>query len=91
MSNLYPRETVEFQPVEVTVDGVAVTDDVELAILAGATRPAELDWEAPTVLGAAIGVMVNGPVLGPGTYTVWARVTSYPEVPVINCRTFRVA
>lgn len=84
--NTYPRETVEFQPVEVKVDGAVVTDGVQLALTTGSDRPT--DWNDPTVVAGGIGVMVEG--LAVGTYHVWAKVTSSPETPVVDCGTFRV-
>jgi hypothetical protein len=88
MTNLYERETLEFQPVSVTLDDVEITTNVEFAVLLGNARPVELDWATPTTLDDRIGVMVDS--LTPGTYAVWARITSTPEVPVIDCGRFRV-
>ena len=85
-SPVFPRETVEFLPVVVRVDGTVVTADVEFSVVAAGARP--VTFAAPTTIGAAIGVMVD--TLDPGTYTVWAQVTSTPEVPVIDCGSFRV-
>lgn len=82
----YPRESVEFQPVTVTVDGVAVTTGVTFAVVPYGDRP--VTFVAPTTLGGKIGVMVSG--LGVGVYRVWAQVTSAPETPVIDCGTFTV-
>lgn len=84
--NTYPRETVEFQPVAVAVNGVPVTSGVEFTTAAAGTRPT--GWAAPVTLDAQIGVMVEG--LAPGTWHVWARITSDPEVPVIDCGAFDV-
>jgi hypothetical protein len=85
---LFQRETLEFLPVVVTVDGDPVTDDVEFAIVPAGGRPD--DWEAAETLGTAIGVMVAGTALGTGTFQVYARVTDAPEVPVVDAGTFRV-
>ena len=84
--NLYPRETVEFQPVTVLVDDVAVTTGVEFCVAASGSRP--VTWIAPVTLSSRIGVMVED--LTPGDWTVWARVTSSPELPVIDCGFFTV-
>lgn len=89
MSSVFQRETIEFLPVEVTLDGVAVTAGVELAITAGVARPTT--WAAPTSLGGRIGVLIgNGQAVG--VYTVWARITDAgsPEVPVIVLGTYRI-
>jgi hypothetical protein len=86
MSTDYPRETIEFQPVTVTVDGVAVTTGVQLCTVPNGSRPT--GWAAPTALSGKIGVMVTG--LAPGLYGIWAQITSSPEIPVINCGTISV-
>lgn len=85
--NTYPRETVEFQPVVVTVDGAAVTTGVQFAVVTAGARPTV--WVAPATLGDAIGVMVEG--FTPGTWHVWAQVSSAPEMPVIDCGAFDVS
>lgn len=87
MSTDYPRETVEFQPVTVTVDGTAVTTGVTFAVVAFGTRP--VTFAAPTTLGERIGVMVTG--LTPGIWQVFAKIVSSPETPVVDCGHFTVS
>jgi hypothetical protein len=83
----YPRETVEFLFVTVKLAGVEVQDNVTLCVaLSGSTRPAE--WVEPSTLDGKIGILITG--LIPGYYVVWAKVTSNPEIPVIDCGTFHV-
>lgn len=82
--NRYPRETVEFQPVVVTIDGQVITAGVQFAITAGSERPTV--WLDPVLIGGKAGLMIDGPA--PGLYRVWARVTDAPEQPVIDCGTF---
>lgn len=82
--NTYPRESVEFQPVTVTVDGVTVTSGVEFAVTEPGTRPTV--WAAAVTLSGKIGVMVEG--FNPGNWHVWARITSTPEIPVVDCGAF---
>lgn len=84
--NRFPRETVEFQPVTVKVDGVLVTDGVQLTITSGSTRPTV--WAPAVTLDGKIGVMVEG--LEVGSYTVWAKVSAVPEVPVVRCGWFAI-
>lgn len=81
MTGSYPRESVEFQGITVTVNGAVVTTGVMFCIIPDGARP--VTWIAPVTLGGAIGVMVTG--LVHGTYRIWAQVTSSPEVPVIDC------
>ena len=81
MSTGYPRESVEFAPITITVDGTPVTTGVTVALVANGTRPTT--WVTPTTLAGKIGVMLTG--LTPGLYNVWAKVTSSPETPVIDC------
>jgi len=87
MTNIYPRESVEFQPILVTLDGEPVTTDVEFAITNMTNRPS--DWAPATVLQDQIGVMIEN--LSVGTYKVWARITDSPEIPVIDCGSFAVS
>ena len=87
MTNIYPRESVEFQPVLVTLDGNAITTNVEFAITNMTARPS--NWVAATTLQNQIGVMVEN--LSVGTYKVWARITDSPEIPVIDCGSFAVS
>jgi hypothetical protein len=84
----FQRETYEFLPVVVTVNGTAVTTDVSFAVCEVDGRPAT--WGSAVTLGTAIGVMVNGTALGVGTFEVFARVQSSPEIPVLDCGTFRI-
>lgn len=85
--NIYPRESVEFQPVLVTLDGEPITANVEFSITNMTARPS--DWSAATVLQNQVGVMIVG--LSVGTYKVWARITDSPEIPVIDCGAFAVS
>jgi hypothetical protein len=80
-TNAYPRESVEFQPITITVDGAVVITGVTFAIVNDGGRPST--WTAPTTLGGNIGVMLTG--LTPGLYRIYAKVSSSPETPVIDC------
>ncbi len=86
MVNKFPRETVEFQPVVIRVDGVIVTTGVQFDVTPYGDRPST--WANPTQIDDEIGVMVTGYTAG--QYTVWAKVTSAPETPVIDCGYFIV-
>ena len=82
----YPRETVEFQPVTVTIDGTPVTTGVTFAVVPAGTRP--ITFVTPTTLAGKIGVMITGMTVG--NWNVWAKVTSSPETPVIDCGTISI-
>lgn len=84
--NIYPRETVEFQPVAVTVDGAPVLTGVTFAVVVDGTRP--VTFTAATALAGKIGVMVTG--MATGHWRVFAKVASSPETPVIDCGYFNV-
>jgi hypothetical protein len=84
--NSYPRETVEFLPVTVTVNGVVTTTGVTFADVPSGTRP--VTFTTPTTLSGRIGVMVQG--YPPGARDIYAKVASNPEVPVIYCGTYTV-
>jgi len=87
VTNYYPRETTEFVPVTVTVDGVSVTSGVQFSITNGQTRPTV--WMESVTLDDQIGFMLTAP-LTVGAYRVWAKVTDSPEIPVIECGSYRV-
>lgn len=89
MTNIYPRESVEFQPILVTVDGETITANVETQIALPGARPVESAWIPAVLLYGEIGLMIEG--LNPGTYEVWARVSDSPEIPVIDCGSFAVS
>ena len=86
MTSSYPRETVEFAPITVKVDGVEVLTGVTVSVVAAGVRPTV--WVAPTTLDGKIGVMVTG--MTAGLYDIWAKVVSSPETPVIYCGPLRV-
>jgi hypothetical protein len=86
LANAYPRESVEFQPVKITRDGLVVTTGLEFAIVPDGERPVTFA-PAATVAGNT-GVIVSG--LASGTYRIFARVTTAQEVPVIDCGYFYV-
>lgn len=87
MANVFPRETVEFQGVPITMDGTVVTTNIEYSVVAPGIRPAT--WVSATTLAGKTGFMVSGYAVG--TYQVWARITSSPEIAVIDCGTFSVS
>lgn len=87
MANVFPRETVEFQGVPVTKDGLIITTNIEYCVVAPAVRPST--WVVATTLAGATGFMVQNYTVG--TYQVWARITSSPEIAVIDCGTFAVS
>ena len=86
MVSSYPRESVEFQPVRVTQDGAAVTTDLSFAVVRDGQRPVE--FTAAVVLAGVTGIMVSG--LEPGTYRIYAKLTTAAEIPVIDCGYFYI-
>ena len=77
----YERESIEFQPITVTVDGAPVTTGVTFSIAPNGERPDT--YTAPAAVAGKVGVIVQG--LQPGIYNIWAKVASTPETVVINC------
>jgi hypothetical protein len=77
---------VEFQPVIVKVNGQVTQDDLEFSVVPLKRRPDT--WTAAVTLDGQVGFMVEN--LDPGSYTVWAKVLSSPELPVIDCGFFTV-
>lgn len=86
MANLYERESVEFQPVEIKLNGAVVLDGVSYAIVPDGERP--VTFTAAVILSGKTGVMIQG--LSRGTYRIFAKVLNTPEVPVIDCGHFYV-
>jgi hypothetical protein len=81
-----PRESVELVDVPVSVDGRRVTADVEVTITTGDQRPTV--WAPAEVLDGKTSVLVRD--LPVGVHTVWARVTSVPEQPVVQSGQIRI-
>jgi hypothetical protein len=83
-----PAISVEY--VQVAVTGPAGLDlsdlDVELAIVADGQTPDTGDWKAGTWIGSSAAVLI-GPgtslELDQGTYDVYVKITSSPEIPVL--------
>lgn len=84
MSISLPRETLEFLPITVTVDGQEVTAGVKVCVVTGRNRPTE--WVDPVELDGKIGVLTEGHA--PGTYKVYAQITDAPEIPVVLCGSY---
>lgn len=78
MSNVYERETDEFQPVVVVVDGTTLTavTNLSFSITDLSTRPSV--WIAAELYGGAVGLWVTG--MDPGTYQVWWKYILGSEV-----------
>jgi hypothetical protein len=76
-----PRETVEYIPVVVTLNGTVTTTGVSFSVVPDGTRPTT--WTPAVVLVDATYVLISG--LTPGIHYVYAKVSAAPEAPVINC------
>lgn len=86
MVNSYPRESVEFQPVKVTLEGAPVTSGLLIAVVPDGQRP--VTFTPAIVFGPEAGVMVSG--LAHGTYRIFAQLESGPETPVVDCGHFYI-
>jgi len=82
----FPRETDEFLLITVTVDGVAVVDNVEFSTVIYGLRPET--WAVAATLDGDIGIDVVDYEVG--EYEVFARVTTVDEMPVMSCGLFEV-
>ena len=87
MANTYLAESIEFQPIEIKLDGAIITTGVQFGVTALGARPPS-SWISPTILSGKIGIMVSG--YAAGTWQVWAKVTSAPETPILDCGYFIV-
>lgn len=86
--NDYPRETVEYVPFEtLTVDGQVFTG-FQFSVSKVYDRPTI--WANVTTVDGQQAFLLNAPVMGPGTYKVWVKVSDAPEVPVIDAGEFRI-
>jgi hypothetical protein len=83
-----PAISVEYVRVAVTgPTGVDLGElDVALAVVADGQIPVTDDWKVGTWIGSSAAVLV-GPgtllELGQGTYDVYVKITSDPEIPVL--------
>lgn len=89
-----PSISVEYLHVPVT--GATSSMPVDIAIVARDTEPADGDWHTAAWNGSdtteakvLIGPDTDLP-LTDGVYSVWVRVTSTPEIPVIRAGILRV-
>lgn len=77
-STTTPRESAEWRPFTVTVDGSPTTTGVETAVAPMGSRP--ITWTPATVRGNKTLIRVEG--LPVGTYGAWARTTRGDETAV---------
>jgi hypothetical protein len=75
-----PRESVEWWPFTVTVNGSPITTGVETALTLTNARPAT--WTPATVRDGKTLIRIAG--LTPSTYRAWARVTRSDETAVVD-------
>lgn len=74
----YLKESVEFQQIVVTRDGVP-TADFEVSIVPYGQRPGE--WKAATTVDGKHGTMIQE--LDPGQYSIYIKIRDDPETPVL--------
>lgn len=86
MSNYYPKETVEYVTVNVTIDGVKTTAGVQLSVVPNGERPGA--WADAVVVDGDVAYLIDG--MDVGVYAIWGRVDTGVEMPVIECGTFRI-
>lgn len=89
-------ETLEWVgPITVTVNGSPVTN-FTLAVVEGSARPVtfvtpDADPDAPgTAKGVIVGAGSTFPLLVGKTYTIFAKYSDSPEVPVERCGKIKV-
>ncbi len=75
----YLKESVEFQEIAVTLDGVPETA-FEVCMVPYGQRPAT--WEPATVVSGKAGIMIQDQEKG--EYSIFVRVQGNPETPVLN-------
>ena len=83
---VFQRETDDWLPAPVTIDGVNVISGVSYCITLRGVRP--VTFTASVLRTDRIGVKVTG--LSVGTYDVYARVSAPPDLPVIKIGMFYI-
>lgn len=74
----YLKETIEFQPIEVTRDGTPATD-FEVSLVPYGQRPGE--WVPAFELDGKRGIMIGN--LDIGEYSIYTKIRDDPETPVL--------
>lgn len=72
------KESVEFQHIVVTRDGIPATD-FEVSIVPFGQRPSE--WATAIELDGKYGIMIQN--LDPGQYSIYTKIRDDPETPVL--------
>lgn len=78
----FPRETREFFPVNVRLNGTVITTGVEFSATPYGSRAH--NFMPAAMLEGKTGIMIEN--MEPGNYRVWARVTTVSETPVMETR-----
>lgn len=78
-----PATSVEYVKVPVTADVDLSGLPVEMAVITGGEDPAEDDWQTAAWDNGYARLLV-GPLIADTSYVVWVRVTSTPEIPVMQ-------
>jgi hypothetical protein len=84
MVNEYLKESLEFQAVPVTLNGVVVTTGIQYSVVTYGSDPST--FTNASTLSGQTGFYVGS--YAPGNWHVYAKITSSPEVPVIDCGDF---
>lgn len=80
--NVFLKESIEFQPVAVELDGSPYTS-FEVCIVLDSARPD--GWSPAVVIDGQPGIMIQD--LAIGLYHIYVKINSVPEVPVIKAGT----
>ncbi|HAP91098.1 MAG TPA: hypothetical protein DCR15_15865 [Arthrobacter bacterium] len=86
MANAYPRETNDFQPVQVLRDGLVVSTGLSFSIVPDGQRP--VTFTTAVIDNGLTGVDVAG--LTAGTYRIFAQLVVGSRTPVIDCGYFYI-
>lgn len=95
--------STEYLPVNITttLGGISfnpTSDTVQFAFIAGPDEPGSGDWHngtwsssnAPYIAQILIGPANGGLVLDPGSYIIWVKIISSPQVPVFPVGTLTI-
>jgi len=87
MFNEYLKESLEFQGVPVTVNGVVVTSNVFYSVVTSGSDPGA--FNPADILEGQTGFYVG--TYAPGVWHVYGKVTDAPEAPVFDCGDFKIS
>ncbi|MER7500459.1 hypothetical protein AB0L05_27755 [Nonomuraea pusilla] len=83
-----PSLSVEYVKVPITGPADLAELPVQMAIVPNGQDPATGDWKSAVWIGTSAAVLIGPgsglPLAKGGSYGIWVKITSTPEVPVLG-------